>query len=112
MAVGTIGLAAASFSTAYGFAAMGLFGAAYIVSSGTYLIQGINLLPDRPDLGLGIPFLVLALGQSVGTPLFGTLLNLTGTTFALTAFAATACVASVIRTRSTDISDMTQQPAR
>ncbi|WP_415845918.1 MFS transporter [Stutzerimonas zhaodongensis] len=96
MAVGTIGLAATSFSTAYGFAAMGLFGAAYIVSSGTYLIQGIDLLPDRPDLGLGIPFLVLALGQSVGTPLFGATLAGAGPLAALAAFAATACLAMVI----------------
>ncbi len=96
MAVGTIGLAATSFSTAYGFAAMGLFGAAYIVSSGTYLIQGIDLLPDRPDLGLGIPFLVLALGQSVGTPLFGATLAGAGPPAALAVFAATACLAMVI----------------
>ena len=96
MAVGTIGLAATSFSTAYGFIAMGLFGAAYIVSSGTYLIQGIDLLPDRPDLGLGIPFLVLALGQSVGTPLFGATLAGAGPLAALAAFAATAGLAMAI----------------
>ena len=93
MAIGTLGLAATSLSTAYGYAAMGLFGAAYIVSSGTYLIQGIALLPDRPDLGLGIPFLVLALGQSVGTPLFGVTLAGAGPLTALAVFAATACLA-------------------
>lgn len=96
MAAGTLGLAAAAISPAYGFAAMGLFGAAYIVSSGTYLIQGINLLPDRPDLGLGVPFLVLALGQSVGTPLFGAALAATGPVSALAAFAVTACLAMII----------------
>jgi predicted MFS family arabinose efflux permease len=96
MAIGTIGLAATSLSTAYGFAAMGLFGAAYIVSSGTYLIQGIDLLPDRPDLGLGVPFLVLALGQSVGTPLFGATLAGAGPLIALVVFTATACVAMAI----------------
>lgn len=96
MAAGTIGLAAASFSTAYGFAAMSLFGATYIVSSGTYLIQGIKLLPDRPDLGLGVPFLVLALGQSVGTPLFGAALAGAGPLSALAAFAAAACLAIAI----------------
>lgn len=111
MAVGTAGLLAAYFSPAFGFAAMSLFGAAYIVSSGTYLIQGIDLLPDRPDLGLGIPFLVLALGQSVGTPLFGAVLNLTGATFALTAFAAVACIAS-IRPLNKAVGDIRQQPAR
>jgi predicted MFS family arabinose efflux permease len=96
MAIGTIGLATASFSAVYGFAAMGIFGAAYIVSTGTYLIQGIDLLPDRPDLGLGIPFLVLALGQTAGTPLFGALLVAGGVYNALIAFAAAACLAIVI----------------
>ena len=96
MAIGTLGLAATSFSTAYGFAAMGLFGAAYIVSTGTYLIQGIELLSDRPDLGLGLPFLVLALGQSVGTPLFGATLAEAGPLIALAISAATACFAMIV----------------
>lgn len=96
MAVGTLGLVATSLSTVFGFVTMGLFGAAYIISSGTYLIQGIDLLPDRPDLGLGVPFLVLALGQSVGTPLFGATLAAVGPLTALAVFAATACLAMVI----------------
>lgn len=96
MAVAIIGLSAASVFPASGFVAMGLFGAAYIVSSGVYLIQGINLLPDRPDLGLGIPFLMLAIGQSVGTPLFSALLAWMGALGALALFAATAGLAMVI----------------
>lgn len=99
MALGIAGLATASVSGLYGLAAMGLFGAAYIVSTGAYLIQGIELLADRPDLGLGIPFLVLALGQTVGTPLFGTTLTALGSVGALVTFAALACLAMVIRPR-------------
>lgn len=95
--VGTLGLAAASLSAVYGLAAMCLFGAAYIVSSGVYLIQGINLFPDRPDLGLGIPFLVLALGQTAGTPLFGAVLESAGVIVALCAFALAAGVAMLPR---------------
>lgn len=100
IALGTLGLAATAFSPGYGFAAMGLFGAAYIVSSGTFLIQGIKLLADRPDLGLGIPFLSLALGQAVGTPLFGATLSATGTVGALAIFAVAACLAIYVRPRS------------
>lgn len=96
MAIGIAGLAAASVSGVYGLAAMGLFGAAYIVATGAYLIQGIELLADRPDLGLGIPFLVLALGQTVGTPLFGAMLTAFGSTAALVAFATLACLAMVV----------------
>lgn len=97
IAAGTLGLAAASVSALYGLAAMCLFGAAYIVSSGVYLIQGINLFPDRPDLGLGIPFLVLALGQTAGTPLFGAVLENAGVNVALCAFALAAGVAMLPR---------------
>jgi predicted MFS family arabinose efflux permease len=99
MAAGTLGLAAASFTAAYGFIAMGIFGAAYIVSSGTYLIQGIDLLPDRPDLGLGIPFFVLAVGQTVGTPSLGAVLDGFGPGCALVVSAAAAGVAIGIRPR-------------
>ena len=96
IALGTLGLSAASISAGSGLVAMCLFGAAYIVSSGVYLLQGIRLFPDRPDLGLGIPFLVLALGQTAGTPLFGFVLEAAGVFVALCVFAAAACAAMVL----------------
>ncbi|UAW97205.1 MFS transporter [Halopseudomonas nanhaiensis] len=99
MATGILGLAMTLISPVYGFASVSVFGAAYIVSTGAYLIQGIDLLPDRPDLGLGIPFLVLAVGQTVGTPLFGLLLASAGVPVTLAAFAAAACLAIGIRPR-------------
>jgi predicted MFS family arabinose efflux permease len=99
MAAGTLGLATAALSPFCGIAAMGLFGAAYIVSSGAYLIQGIDLFPDRPDLGLGMPFLMLALGQTTGAPLFGAALAVAGRVGALSAFAALTCLAIVVRPR-------------
>jgi predicted MFS family arabinose efflux permease len=103
MATGTLGLAATSASVVYGFAAMSLFGASYIVSSGAFLIQGIKLLPGRPDLGLGVPFLVLALGQAVGNPLFGATLDRAGVVSALVAFAAAACLAILIRPKGLEV---------
>lgn len=96
IALGTLGLSAASVSAGSGLVAMCLFGAAYIVSSGVYLLQGIRLLPDRPDLGLGIPFLLLALGQTAGTPVFGAVLEAAGVIVALCVFAAAACAAMVL----------------
>lgn len=96
IALGTLGLSAASISAGSGLVAMCLFGAAYIVSSGVYLLQGIRLFPDRPDLGLGIPFLVLALGQTAGTPVFGAVLEAAGVIVALCVFAAAACAAMVL----------------
>lgn len=105
--VGAMAFAIASLvwsfaAPAYGFAIMGIFGAAYIVSSGVYLIQGIRLLPNRPDLGLGVPFLVLALGQTAGAPLFGTLLDFAGAHSALWIFAMAAGFALLIFPRQTE----------
>nr|WP_282189118.1 MFS transporter [Azospirillum sp. SYSU D00513] len=88
-------LAAATAAPLFAFAAMALFGAAYIVSSGVLLIRGTAILPDRPDLGLGISFLAIATGQMVGAPLFGALLDGVGAAASLSSFAAIACAAMV-----------------
>lgn len=99
IAMATLGLATVAHAPLGGFAAMGVFGATYIVATSGYLIKGIALLPDRPDLGIGLPFLVLALGQTVGTPLFGALLEATGVVSALATFALAACLAIVVQPR-------------
>ena len=99
MAVGMIGLSFTSVSVAFAFISVALFGASYITSSGAFLIQGIRLLPDRPDLGLGIPFLILAAGQSAGSPLFGTLLSGYSAFVALAVFAGVALLSAGIRPR-------------
>lgn len=88
MALGLMGLAVATVPPVLAFGSMGLFGAAYIVSTGAFLIWGITLLPDRPDLGLGLPFLTIAVGQTVGAPLFGAVLDAAGSGTALLSFAA------------------------
>jgi predicted MFS family arabinose efflux permease len=96
MAVGIVGLSFTSVSVAFAFISVALFGASYITSSGAFLIQGIRLLPDRPDLGLGMPFLILASGQSAGAPLFGALLSGWGVSVALAAFAGVALLSGFI----------------
>jgi hypothetical protein len=48
------------------FGTMGLFGVAHIVSSGAFLLWAIVLFSDCPDFGLGLPFLMIALGQTAG----------------------------------------------
>jgi len=96
MAAGMIGLSFTSVSVAFAFISVALFGASYITSSGAFLIQGIRLLPDRPDLGLGMPFLILASGQSAGSPLFGALLGGWGAGVALAAFAGVALLSGFI----------------
>jgi predicted MFS family arabinose efflux permease len=70
------------------FGTMALFGVAYIVSSGAFLSWGIALFSDRPDFGLGLPFLMIALGPTAGAPLFGTVWDAAGSGAALLSFAA------------------------
>ncbi|WP_339935492.1 MFS transporter [Vreelandella glaciei] len=75
-----------------------LFGAAYIMLTGVYLIWGVSTLPDRPATGLMIGFLTIAIGQTVGAPLFGLLMDQLNIDYAVTIFACltfTAGLASV-----------------
>ncbi|MEN7536984.1 MFS transporter [Aurantiacibacter flavus] len=74
-----------------------LFGAAYVMLSGVYLIWGVQALPERPATGLTIGFLTLAIGQTVGASLFGLLLGGPGMGTAIIAFAAIAMAAGVVR---------------
>jgi predicted MFS family arabinose efflux permease len=99
MAAGIVGLSFTSVSMAFAFISVALFGTSYITSSGAFLIQGIRLLPDRPDLGLGMPFLILASGQSAGSPLFGVLMTHWGVGIALAVFAGAALLSGCIRPR-------------
>ena len=96
MALGIAGLAATPIALASAFASAALFGAAYITSSATYLLQAIALLPGRPDLGIGIAFLLIAVGQSSGAPLFGALLEHGGVIVALGVFSGVALLAALI----------------
>lgn len=52
-----------------------LFGAAYVMLTGVYLVWGTTTLPDRPGTGLMVGFLTIAVGQTAGAPLFGLLMS-------------------------------------
>lgn len=72
-----------------------LFGAAYVMLTGVYLIWGVRALADRPATGLMIGFMTIAVGQTAGAPLFGFLLDEMGAGLAVTAFAAIALVSGI-----------------
>lgn len=76
---------------------MGAFGLAYILSSGSLLLWGIALFHQRPDHGLGIAFLAIALGQAVGAPLFGILSQTSGRPAALLCAAGLMIIAMAWR---------------
>lgn len=67
-----------------------LFGAAYIMLTGIYLVWGIDVYADRPAVGLSLPFLMIAVGQVVGSTIAGMLLDSAGYPVTFAAFAGIA----------------------
>ncbi|WP_417844767.1 MFS transporter [Thalassospira sp.] len=74
-----------------------LFGAAYVMLTGVYLVWGVTALPDRPATGLMIGFLTIAIGQTAGAPVFGFLLNAFGPMGAVLVFACLALIPGVMK---------------
>jgi len=68
----------------------GVFGAAYMMLTGVYLVWGVRALPDRPAVGLTSGFLAIAVGQVIGAPVFGMLLDSAGARPAAVVFAMAA----------------------
>ncbi|EWH03413.1 major facilitator transporter [Halomonas sp. BC04] len=52
-----------------------VFGLAYMSLTGLYLMTGIRLLPGRLSMGPVLPFMAVALGQAVGSPVIGALVD-------------------------------------
>lgn len=50
-----------------GFLSPALFGSSYIFMTGVLIVWGISVFKSNPSFGLGIPFLILALGQALGS---------------------------------------------
>lgn len=84
------------------FVSGALFGAAYIMLTGVYLVWGIRLYADRPAIGLGLPFLMIAVGQIVGSPLAGYLIGSRGYLVCFIAFALIAVATALIGDRTTE----------
>ncbi|WP_236995757.1 MFS transporter [Vreelandella populi] len=72
-----------------------LFGMAYIMLTGVYLVWGVSALPSRPATGLMIGFLTIAIGQTLGAPLFGLLMDQLAPTYAVITFALLAFTAGL-----------------
>ena len=70
-----------------------LFGAAYVMLTGVYLVWGTMALPDRPGVGVTIGFLAISLGQTFGAPLFGLLMEHGSLQAAVITYAILGCAA-------------------
>lgn len=74
-----------------------LFGVAYIMLTGVYLLWGVLALPDRPATGVMIAFLALAIGQTAGATIFGLLMEHLTPDYAVVIFACLAITAGLAR---------------
>lgn len=74
-----------------------LFGAAYVMLTGIYLVWGTSALPHRPATGLMIGFLTVAIGQTAGAPVFGLLIGHVSLATAVWIFAAVGLAAGLFR---------------
>lgn len=73
-----------------------VFGMAYMSLTGLYLMTGIRLLPGRLSMGPVLPFMACALGQAVGSPIVGSLVDRFGYADAFSTFSAIGIVVAVL----------------
>lgn len=78
--------------TASTWAAAAAFGGSYIALTGLLLVWATRLHPRAPAAGVGMVFLVVAVGQSIGAPLLGLAWDTLGPRQAF-ALAALVCLA-------------------
>ncbi|MBT2772230.1 MFS transporter [Halomonas sp. ISL-60] len=77
------------------FSAM-VFGLAYMSLTGLYLMTGIRLLPGRLSMGPVLPFMACALGQAVGSPVVGILVDGVGYAEAFSIFSVVGILIAVL----------------
>lgn len=97
MAAGILMIGIADTSAAMPLGGGLLFGAAYIMLTGVYLLWGVRALPDRPATGVTVAFLALAVGQTAGAALFGLLMEHLTANYAVVIFACLALTAGIAR---------------
>ncbi|TRM12023.1 MFS transporter [Lentibacillus cibarius] len=76
--------------------AAGLFGASYIFLTGVLLVWGIRVFITNASLGIGIPFLVLAVGQVIGSSFAGLAIGSWGYAATFILFGVVGLIASLL----------------
>ncbi|WP_274193467.1 MFS transporter [Actinomycetospora callitridis] len=99
VAAATLALGLAASTAVAVFAGAAVFGGVYIALSGMLLLWGTRVFPDRPVLGVGAAFLLIALGQALGAPLLGLLADHLTLAGAFLAAAALLVLGATVRPR-------------
>jgi len=92
MAVSLIALALSNGFAWWLVPVVAMSGAGYVILSGVLLVQGARVTEPSPAAGVSIAFLMLAVGQIIGSVLFGQLYGFIGAVGALLAFSALSLV--------------------
>lgn len=97
MAAATLTLAAAPSNTVVILVAPGVFGGAYVAMSGLLLLWSVRVYPERTAFGVGLSFFTLAVGQALGAPAVGALIDGAGARVAFGACALCGLLALLLR---------------
>ena len=102
MAASMVLLAVASDVLPLAYISAALFGSTYIMLSGVVLVWSVSIFRERPAAGLGAGFLLIAVGQVVGSPVAGALAGTTSPSIAFFSFAVAAMLAACVRPHPED----------
>jgi predicted MFS family arabinose efflux permease len=79
------------------YASAALFGSTYILLTGVVLVWSVGVFREIPSAGLGAGFLLIAVGQAVGSPAAGALAGAAGQTTAFLSFAGVAVLTALVK---------------
>ena len=77
-----------------------LFGSTYIMLTGIVLVWSVTVFHERPSAGLGAAFLLIAVGQILGSLIAGVVAEAAGLPSTFWAFAGVAVLTALIRPRT------------
>ena len=77
-----------------------LFGSTYIMLTGIILVWSVSVFHQRPSAGLGAAFLLIAVGQILGSLIAGMVAGAAGLLSTFWAFAGVAVLTALIRPRT------------
>ncbi|MDZ4267300.1 MAG: YbfB/YjiJ family MFS transporter [Mycobacterium sp.] len=97
MSAATISLAIAPSNLMTIMLSFSVFGAMYIGLTGLLLVWGTRVYPDSPSLGVGMSFFMLAVGQGLGAPTAGVLIDTQGATTTFILLALVGATAAAVR---------------
>jgi predicted MFS family arabinose efflux permease len=102
MAASMVLLAVASSVLPLAYASAALFGSTYIMLTGVVLVWSVTVFHERPSAGLGAGFLLIAVGQVVGSPVAGALAGTTSPATAFVSFAVVAVLTACVKAHPED----------